>query len=129
MKIDSEDFHVHEGEEVHLDQWPTLVKRVYRSKKKYQALLEEQVAELSELQRLLYAFPGSCSRPSSRWRCAFREPTKGAAWNWWRFASDWRKRILHRRPERGPVCRRFSHEFNQTILGQPCAPASGSCRR
>ncbi len=55
MKIDPEDFQVREGDTVHLDQWPTLVKPVYRSKKKYRALLEEQVAELSDLQRLLYA--------------------------------------------------------------------------
>jgi polyphosphate kinase 2 (PPK2 family) len=35
--------------------WPTLVKPVYKSKKKYNKLLEEQVEELSSLQRLHYA--------------------------------------------------------------------------
>jgi len=47
MKIDPWNFQVHEGDKVHLDQRPTLVQRVFRSKTKYQQLLEEQVAELS----------------------------------------------------------------------------------
>ena len=36
-------------------QWPTLVKPVYKSKKEYHKLLQEQVEELSSLQRLHYA--------------------------------------------------------------------------
>ncbi|HUW50361.1 MAG TPA: ADP-polyphosphate phosphotransferase, partial [Sulfuricella sp.] len=44
-----------EGENVKLKKWPTLVKPVYQSKEQYQELLEEQVAELSALQRLHYA--------------------------------------------------------------------------
>jgi PPK2 family polyphosphate:nucleotide phosphotransferase len=55
MKINTKDFRVKEGETVNLDKWPTLVKPVYKSKEKYQELLAEQVAELSELQQLLYA--------------------------------------------------------------------------
>jgi len=55
MKIDSKDFRVPEGETVELKKWATLVKPVYRSKEQYQELLGEQVAELSELQQLLYA--------------------------------------------------------------------------
>jgi len=55
MKIVSKDFLVQEGEKVNLKKWPTLVKPAYRSKGKYQKLLEEQVAELSELQQLHYA--------------------------------------------------------------------------
>jgi len=55
MKIDSKDFRVQEGETVELKKWATLVKPVYRSKEQYQELLGEQVAELSELQQLLYA--------------------------------------------------------------------------
>lgn len=55
MKIKSKDFRVKEGDKVKLKQWPTLVKPVYKSKEQYQTLLEQQVRELSELQRLHYA--------------------------------------------------------------------------
>ena len=55
MKIKSKDFCVKEGEQVDLKKWPTLVKPAYKSKKKYKEYLEEQVEELSELQRLHYA--------------------------------------------------------------------------
>jgi len=55
MKIDSKDFRVRPGEKVKLNQWPTRVKPFCKSKKEYQQLLEEHVAELSSLQRLHYA--------------------------------------------------------------------------
>jgi len=55
MKIKSKDFRVQEGENVDLDKWSTLVKSAYKSKKKYKKYLEEQVEELSELQRMHYA--------------------------------------------------------------------------
>jgi PPK2 family polyphosphate:nucleotide phosphotransferase len=55
MKIKSKDFCVKEGEQVDLRKWPTLVKPVYKSKKKYKKQLKEHVEELSELQRLHYA--------------------------------------------------------------------------
>ena len=55
MKIKTKDFCVQEGEQVDLKKWPTLVKPVYKSKKKYNKHLEEHVEELSELQRLHYA--------------------------------------------------------------------------
>jgi PPK2 family polyphosphate:nucleotide phosphotransferase len=55
MKIKPKDFRVQEGEKVKLDKWPTLVKPVYESKEQYEKLLEEQVEELSELQRIHYA--------------------------------------------------------------------------
>jgi len=55
MKINSKDFWVPPGKAVHLNKWPTLVKPAYKSKKQYQALLTDQVEELSELQQLLYA--------------------------------------------------------------------------
>jgi PPK2 family polyphosphate:nucleotide phosphotransferase len=55
MKIKSKDFRVQEGEKVNLKKWPTLVKPLYVSKKKYNKLLEKNVEELSELQRLHYA--------------------------------------------------------------------------
>ena len=55
MKINSKDFQVREGEKVNLEKWPTHVEPVYKSKKKYHKLLEEQVEELSSLQRLHYA--------------------------------------------------------------------------
>ncbi len=55
MKIKSKDFCVRPGEKVALKEWPTIVKPFYKSKKKYKKLLEEQVDELSSLQRLHYA--------------------------------------------------------------------------
>ncbi len=58
MKICSDDFRVRTGTAVALGEWPTQVKRAYSSKKKYHELLEEQVEELSALQRLHYASNG-----------------------------------------------------------------------
>jgi PPK2 family polyphosphate:nucleotide phosphotransferase len=55
MNINSKDFRVRPGEKVNLTKWPTHVKPVYKSRKKYHKLLEEHVEELSELQRLHYA--------------------------------------------------------------------------
>jgi PPK2 family polyphosphate:nucleotide phosphotransferase len=55
MKIDGAEFRVPPGKAIHLDEWPTRVKPVYTSKKAYKKRLEEQVAELSSLQRLHYA--------------------------------------------------------------------------
>jgi PPK2 family polyphosphate:nucleotide phosphotransferase len=55
MKIDPEDFRVSEGRSVNLRKWPTIVKAVYDSKERYQEILDEHVAQLSELQQLLYA--------------------------------------------------------------------------
>jgi PPK2 family polyphosphate:nucleotide phosphotransferase len=55
MNIKSKDFMVQEGVKVDLKKWPTLVKPVYKSKKEYSKYLQEQVEELSDLQRLLYA--------------------------------------------------------------------------
>jgi PPK2 family polyphosphate:nucleotide phosphotransferase len=54
-KINSKDFRVPPGEKVNLKEWPTLVKPICKSKKHYKKLLEEQVEELSSLQRLHYA--------------------------------------------------------------------------
>ena len=55
MKIKSKDFRVRRGEKVKLNEWPTIVKPYFKSKKRYQNLLDEHVEELSSLQRLLYA--------------------------------------------------------------------------
>ena len=55
MKIKFKDYRVREGEKVKLKKWPTKVKPVYQSKTQYEKLLEEQVEQLSSLQRLLYA--------------------------------------------------------------------------
>jgi len=55
MKIKLKDFQVQEGEKVDLKKWPTRVKPVYKTKKEYNKLLEEQVGALSDLQRLHYA--------------------------------------------------------------------------
>jgi len=54
-KIDSDDYRVPEGKAVRLSKWPTAVKPVYKSKKQYNSLLRDQVEELSDMQRLLYA--------------------------------------------------------------------------
>ena len=43
------------GKAVDLKKWPTLVKPVYKSKKKYKQLLAEHVDQLSSLQQLHYA--------------------------------------------------------------------------
>jgi PPK2 family polyphosphate:nucleotide phosphotransferase len=55
MKIHSKDFRVGEGDEVNLDQWPTTVKPVYKSRAQYHKLLEKHVAKLSAQQHLHYA--------------------------------------------------------------------------
>ena len=55
MNIESEDFRVPPRKIVNLAKWPTRVKPLYKSKKKYHAALEEKVEELSSLQRLHYA--------------------------------------------------------------------------
>jgi PPK2 family polyphosphate:nucleotide phosphotransferase len=55
MKIHSKDFRVRPGEKVDLRKWPTIVKPFYKSKKRYQKLLEKHVVELSSLQQLHYA--------------------------------------------------------------------------
>jgi PPK2 family polyphosphate:nucleotide phosphotransferase len=55
MKINSKDFRVPAGQKVNLKKWPTLVKPVYKSKKAYAKLLQNQVEELSTLQRMHYA--------------------------------------------------------------------------
>ena len=58
MKIKTQDFRVPAGNTVDLAQWPTRVKPVYASKKHYHKRLDEQVEELSSLQRLHYASNG-----------------------------------------------------------------------
>jgi PPK2 family polyphosphate:nucleotide phosphotransferase len=55
MKINIKDFRVPAGKQVKLDKWPTLVKPVYHSKKKYGELLAKQVEELSAQQQMHYA--------------------------------------------------------------------------
>ena len=54
-KINSKDFQVPPGKKVLLQKWPTKVKPICKSKKRYKKLLENQVEELSDLQRLHYA--------------------------------------------------------------------------
>jgi PPK2 family polyphosphate:nucleotide phosphotransferase len=55
MKIDCDDFCVGEGEKVGLAKRPTTVKQLYESHKRYRARIEEQIAELTVQQSLLYA--------------------------------------------------------------------------
>ena len=54
MKIDSEKFRVRPGEVIKLNELPTRVAPLYRSKKNYSAILQQHVSELSDLQQLLY---------------------------------------------------------------------------
>jgi len=55
MKINSHDYRVPHGKKLKLDEWPTIGKPVYKSKKHYRKLLEMHVDQLSALQRLHYA--------------------------------------------------------------------------
>lgn len=55
MKMDSKDFRVPPRTAVCLDKWPTKVKSICKSKKAYRHLLQHQVEEMSDLQRLHYA--------------------------------------------------------------------------
>jgi PPK2 family polyphosphate:nucleotide phosphotransferase len=55
MKIKARDFRVPAGKTVTLKKWPTCVKPVYKSNKEYKSRLQEQVEQLSALQRLHYA--------------------------------------------------------------------------
>jgi len=49
MTTNSEDFRVKVSAKVDLQQWPTHVKPVCKSKKEYKALLEDHVEQLSAL--------------------------------------------------------------------------------
>jgi PPK2 family polyphosphate:nucleotide phosphotransferase len=55
MKTKPKDFRVAEGDKVDLKKWPTIVDPIYETKEEYQKLLAHHVAEMSELQELLYA--------------------------------------------------------------------------
>jgi len=55
MKINSKDFRVRPGAKVKLKDWPTKVKPFFKSKKRYDKLLEEDAEKLSALQQLHYA--------------------------------------------------------------------------
>jgi PPK2 family polyphosphate:nucleotide phosphotransferase len=55
MKIDTNDFRVPAGKKTNLQKWATNVKPLYKSAKEYKELLTADVAELSDLQKLLYA--------------------------------------------------------------------------
>lgn len=55
MKIHPKDFRVTSGKSVNLDKWPTIVEPFYKSKKRYQEQLRENVEALSSLQKLQYA--------------------------------------------------------------------------
>ena len=55
MNIDVTEFRLHEGDEVDLGLWTTDVKALCKSKKAYRKVLQDQVEQLSDLQRMLYA--------------------------------------------------------------------------
>jgi PPK2 family polyphosphate:nucleotide phosphotransferase len=54
MKIDSEKFRVHPNTDIKLSKIPTKIDPLYKSEKKYRALLQEHVSALSDQQELLY---------------------------------------------------------------------------
>jgi PPK2 family polyphosphate:nucleotide phosphotransferase len=54
-KINPRAFEVRHGSKVKLKRWKTTIKPLYKSEKHYRELLAEDVGELSELQRMLYA--------------------------------------------------------------------------
>ena len=53
--FDRRDFRVRPGARVNLDQWPTDVKKVYKSKHDYHKILQDHVEGLSTQQQLLYS--------------------------------------------------------------------------
>jgi len=55
MKIDLKDFRVPAGKKIELKKWATDIGALYKSAQHYKELLAADVAELSALQRLLYA--------------------------------------------------------------------------
>jgi polyphosphate kinase 2 (PPK2 family) len=55
VKIQSDDFRVHPGKALKLDERPTVIKPLCHSKKQYRKVLESHIAELSSLQELHYA--------------------------------------------------------------------------
>ena len=55
MKIDANEFKVCEGDQVDLGLWATNIKSLCKSKKAYHKVLQDQVEQLSDQQRLLYA--------------------------------------------------------------------------
>src|SRR5882757_5764515 len=55
MNHDPKNFQVRQHEKVRLQDWPTRIKPITDSKKKYKELLKERIRELSSLQTLLYA--------------------------------------------------------------------------
>jgi len=58
MNIDCDNFRVSSETQVRLARRPTKIKPLYRSRKHYRALIEEQISELSAQQSLLYANNG-----------------------------------------------------------------------
>ena len=55
MKIESKEFRIKPGTEVHLSKWETCSKNDYKSHKQYHHIIKKHAEELSELQQLHYA--------------------------------------------------------------------------
>jgi PPK2 family polyphosphate:nucleotide phosphotransferase len=55
MKINPEKFRVKPGRKVRLANWPTRIKPFYKSKHRYEKVLADHIARLSQAQSLLYA--------------------------------------------------------------------------
>jgi PPK2 family polyphosphate:nucleotide phosphotransferase len=58
MKIDLDDYRISHSKKIDLGKWATRTKPFYKSETHFKELLAGDVGELSELQRLLYAFNG-----------------------------------------------------------------------
>jgi PPK2 family polyphosphate:nucleotide phosphotransferase len=56
MKVKCSDFRVPPGKKVNLRTWPTIVRPLYKTKRDYTQQLQEHVDQLSDLQRLHYAY-------------------------------------------------------------------------
>ena len=55
MKINTQDFQVMEGQKVILKKRPTAIEPYYKSEKQYKDILEQHIAQLSDMQNMLYA--------------------------------------------------------------------------
>ncbi|HEV2645429.1 MAG TPA: ADP-polyphosphate phosphotransferase [Acidobacteriaceae bacterium] len=55
MKIDIRKFRIDQGEKVRLNEWPTRVKPICKSKEEYEAILASHVQQLEQQQEMLYA--------------------------------------------------------------------------
>src|ERR1017187_8138725 len=149
MKVDSKDFRVRPGKQVKLREWPTIVQPFCKSKKQYQKLIGEHVAELSSLQclhcasnryALLLIFQGmdaagkdgairhvmSGVNPQGCQVSGFRQPSAGD------LEHDFLWRTTLRLPERGQIGI-FNRSYYEEVLivrgASGDSPQPGAFRR